>query len=270
MRSLYSSSDNLIGQIEARHHNESNPRAQIKFVNPSAGSSNFPSMGEIQFHTGTFNFSSNQGPFLRMVIAHNGNVGIGVSSPTQKLDVDGNLRLRGADLMINNPGRSGAANANRRAIVHDFNDRLSLNYGSDYNGGIMLYGNVGVGTANPNSNADERMLVKGNFAIVDNSGDNQVKLYQDGRIRAREVKVNNGVIPDYVFKEDYVLMSYDELRSFIENEGHLPNIPSEKEFEERGGIDLGEMNLKLLEKVEELTLYILEMEKRLKELESDE
>jgi hypothetical protein len=258
--------------IEARAHNESNPRAQIKFVNPSAGSSNFPSMGEIQFHTGTFNFSPNQGPFLRMVITHQGNVGIGVSSPSQRLEVDGNLRLRGADLIINNPGRSGAANATRRALVHDFSDRLSLNYGSDYAGGIMLYGNVGVGVENPNSNTAERVRINGNLAIVDNSGDNQIKMYQDGTIKAREihVMVSSETIADYVFRDDYELMSLHALKEYINDKGHLPNIPSAEEFGERGEMNLGEMDNLLLEKVEELTLYILQLEERIAELESGE
>lgn len=63
-------------------------------------------------------------------------------------------------------------------------------------------------------------------------------------------------------------MSLDELKSYITTYKHLPNIPSAKEYEERGELDLGELNLKLLEKVEELSLYILQLEERMKALEN--
>jgi hypothetical protein len=184
----------------------------------------------------------------------------------------GNLRMTGHDLIINNPGRSGAANATRRALVHDFSDRLSLNYGSDYAGGIMLYGNVGVGVENPNSNTAERVRINGNLAIVDNSGDNQIKMYQDGTIKAREihVMVSSETIADYVFRDDYELMSLHALKEYINDKGHLPNVPSAEEFGERGEMNLGEMDNLLLEKVEELTLYILQLEERIAELESGE
>ena len=64
--------------------------------------------------------------------------------------------------------------------------------------------------------------------------------------------------PDYVFKEDYDLISLQEVQNYIKKNGHLPNIPSAKDMEENG-IQLGEMNMKLLEKIEELTLYVLKL-----------
>lgn len=71
---------------------------------------------------------------------------------------------------------------------------------------------------------------------------------------------------DYVFDNDYKLMSLSELEQFIKTKKHLPEIPSEKEVKENG-INLGEMQGKLLLKIEELTLYIIEQEKQLKELQ---
>ncbi|OGS37635.1 MAG: hypothetical protein A2293_16560 [Elusimicrobia bacterium RIFOXYB2_FULL_49_7] len=89
-----------------------------------------------------------------------------------------------------------------------------------------------------------------------------------GVVKATGFKVGNVSlsVPDFVFGDDYALMNLDSLRSFIECNRHLPNIPSEKEIEKEG-IDLTEMNLKLLEKVEELTLYIIKQDERLRKLE---
>jgi hypothetical protein len=85
-------------------------------------------------------------------------------------------------------------------------------------------------------------------------------LYNDGRIHAREIEVNLDVIPDYVFADNYELMPLAELQKFIDLNHHLPNIKSAEEYEAYGRIPLKELNLKLLEKVEELTLYTLEQE----------
>ncbi len=72
--------------------------------------------------------------------------------------------------------------------------------------------------------------------------------------------------PDYVFKKAYDLPPLKEVENFILQNGHLENIPSAEEVD-KNGIKLGEMNIKLLEKIEELTLYIIEQEKRIKKLE---
>ncbi len=71
-----------------------------------------------------------------------------------------------------------------------------------------------------------------------------------------------------MFEKDYKLMTFAELKSFIETNQHLPNIPSALEYQENG-VDLGEMNRLLLEKVEELTLYLLQLEERLKVVEGE-
>jgi hypothetical protein len=90
----------------------------------------------------------------------------------------------------------------------------------------------------------------------------------NGEVFARKYTTTLGVIPDYVFDPSYKLMSLNELKTYINTNKHLPNIPSAKEYEERGELDLGELNRKLLEKVEELTLYILQLEERTKALEN--
>ncbi|HTG56080.1 MAG TPA: hypothetical protein VL943_07430 [Niabella sp.] len=107
-------------------------------------------------------------------------------------------------------------------------------------------GFVGIGTKTPT----ERLSVK-------------------GKIRAQEIKVeaNNGTNwPDYVFQRDYKLPSLDDVEKHIKEKGHLPEVPSAKEVEKEG-IALGANQAVLLKKIEELTLYIIEQEKRLKVLE---
>ena len=94
------------------------------------------------------------------------------------------------------------------------------------------------------------------------------KLSVNGDIRATEVKVLTDVnsVPDYVFAPDYDLRSLEETKAYIEANKHLPEIPSAAEIGEEG-LDLGDMNLRLLKKIEELTLHQIDLLERLKKLE---
>jgi len=95
------------------------------------------------------------------------------------------------------------------------------------------------------------------------------KLAVDGKAIVEEVQVaSTGNWPDYVFTDTYKLNSLSEVSTFITENGHLPNIPTAKEVKENG-IKLGEMNAKLLEKVEELTLYLIEQSKQINALKSE-
>lgn len=85
-----------------------------------------------------------------------------------------------------------------------------------------------------------------------------------GKVRAHEIKVENSTWPDYVFEKSYQLPSLHDTENHIKEKGHLPGIPSAAEVKVNG-IDLGEMNAKLLQKIEELTLYLIEKDKRDKE-----
>ncbi|MET3035366.1 cell wall anchor protein [Chryseobacterium sp. NRRL B-14859] len=86
----------------------------------------------------------------------------------------------------------------------------------------------------------------------------------DGKIHAKEVEVKANVWADYVFKKDYQLKSLEEVEKHISEKGHLPNIPSADEVL-KNGINVAEMNAKLLEKIEELTLYSIQQNKQLQE-----
>tara|TARA_R110000796_G_scaffold250650_2_gene380102 strand:+ start:159 stop:995 length:837 start_codon:yes stop_codon:yes gene_type:complete len=197
------------------------------------------------------------GDFNIMRLLANGNVGIGTVSPSAKLEVfGGDLLMKAFD---NDAGdiifqtRSDVQLARIWSSPANGVSGLSLSSGDNIpDVYISNYGNVGIGTINPNT-----------------------KLTVKGAIHAEEVKVDLSVpAPDYVFKEDYKLKTLEETQQYIKENGHLPNIPSAQDFEENG-IELGEMNMKLLEKIEELTLYILEQnqkidkqQKRLEEVEA--
>lgn len=90
----------------------------------------------------------------------------------------------------------------------------------------------------------------------------------EGKVFARKYTTTMQNIPDYVFDENYPLLPMADLRAFLQREKHLPNVPSAEEYE-ANGVELGEMNRVLLEKVEELTLYILQLEERMKRLEEE-
>jgi hypothetical protein len=82
------------------------------------------------------------------------------------------------------------------------------------------------------------------------------KMAVEGKIRTREIRVDQDSWPDYVFNEGYDLPTLEEIQKHIQEKGHLPNIPSAAEVE-ANGLELGEMNRLLLEKIEELTLHII-------------
>ncbi|HLF62768.1 MAG TPA: hypothetical protein VI603_03410 [Saprospiraceae bacterium] len=94
------------------------------------------------------------------------------------------------------------------------------------------------------------------------------QLSVDGKIMCEELKVQNSVSwPDYVFAPDYPLLTTDELKTYIDQYRHLPGIPSAVEISKQG-IDVGDMQRRMMEKIEELTLYIIAQDKRIEILEA--
>lgn len=115
-------------------------------------------------------------------------------------------------------------------------------------GNTVVMGNIGIGTSNFTDGATTyRISVK-------------------GKIRAEEVKVYN-TWADYVFAPTYILPSLKEVENYIAKNGHLPNVPSAKEIKEKG-LELGEMSKIQQEKIEELTLYMIQQNKEIEELKS--
>ncbi len=119
---------------------------------------------------------------------------------------------------------------------------------TDSNGNIIISGKLGIG------------IETSDFSIGDH------KLYINGSILAKEVKVNlKSNWSDFVFDEEYNLQNLEELEQYIEKENHLPDVPSDSEIQ-KGGVNLSEMNAILLQKIEELTLYIIEQNKEQQKL----
>jgi len=104
--------------------------------------------------------------------------------------------------------------------------------------------------------------------LTDAQVKNNIKLHitNTGKLKAKEIEVTLANWPDFVFGKDYKLPSLSEVEQFVTQNQHLPNVPSAAEVE-ANGVNVGEMNAKLLQKVEELTLYIIQIEKRLSEVE---
>lgn len=127
---------------------------------------------------------------------------------------------------------------------YGFINRFKTNFEDDV---YVETGNVGIGTD----------------SFVD--GSDTYRLSVEGKVRAHSVKVYTSWA-DFVFEEDYNLPTLEEVEVHIKENGHLKDIPSAKEVEDKG-IDVGEMNKLLLQKIEELILYTIQQEKRLNALE---
>jgi len=226
------------------------------------------------------------------VLADNGNVGIGKKNPETLLDVNGSFRAQSANI-------TGAITAQSATV----NGNLTVKEGSNYSVSLGNAGgqNLGWGTSYIGFNATRNnsagnWTVEGDGAhngssviwsnvqgdicfasIPSTSGNNKtlsdlniknnikLQLLSNGILRAKEVQVSLSNWPDYVFSKDYNLLPLSEVEQFITENHHLPDVPSAAEVE-ANGVNVGEMNAILLKKVEELTLYIIEQEKQMKEL----
>ncbi|HTS65992.1 MAG TPA: hypothetical protein VMH28_28415 [Candidatus Acidoferrales bacterium] len=174
-----------------------------------------------------------------------GNVGIGTASPGSKLEVNSGTtgyvaRLvgSGGSLFVYN---SGAGNYEMGTST---NDGLAFDTNLATRMLITGSGNVGIGTTNPGS----------------------YKLAVEGNIGARDVIVTNLAWSDYVFSPGYRLRPLSEVAAYIQAHHHLPDIPSEAEVKEKG-VAVGDMQARMLAKIEELTLHMIQEHERSDRLE---
>jgi hypothetical protein len=199
-------------------------------------------------------------------------VGIGTVSPEYHLDVRGNSKITGAlgigtNPILNNVQVNVKTQANRGVgicIDHDVFDQFSYGYK------INVYDETTKGFAifsNLYNKEVFAMRADGQLTI---SNDQQkiLQLEPNGLLRSRHIKVDLDNWADYVFDEGYPLMPLNEVENFIEANGHLPNVPSAEEMIENG-LDVEETNRMLMEKVEELTLYLIEQHKEIDALKAE-
>lgn len=132
--------------------------------------------------------------------------------------------------------------------------------------GSFVWGDGQNGNINSAANNEVRIRAGGGMHLVSGALNPAYLLTVAGAIRAEEVIVETGWA-DYVFEPDFVLRGLDEVEAHIAEKGHLPDVPSAAEIQQQG-VSLGEMQTLMMQKIEELTLYIIEQNKRIAELEA--
>jgi hypothetical protein len=184
------------------------------------------------------------------LVANSGFTGIGITEPKYKLNVAQDISMNN-DIDVAQFGVSGASDPAKRVVMgYDVNgagfgfikagwfQHQWTNLSLQPNGG-----NVGIGITNPSE-----------------------KLSVNGKIRAKEIKVEATGWPDYVFDEGYKARNLEELESYIKANKHLPGMPSAKEIE-ANGIAVSEMLKSQQQKIEELTLQLIELNKKVTTLQ---
>ncbi len=205
----------------------------------------------ISFETGsnTIDYSK-----TRMVIDANGNVGIGTKNPQGPLSVKGPSVWGQIKILPTSDNAEAGLSFSSNSSDADFSKMWFMGVngwgigqkfaiGSSTTGAPSITfingGNIGIGTTSPDT-----------------------KLTVNGTVHAKEVKVDVNIAPDYVFEKNYKIKPLAEVKNYIAANKHLPEIPSAKNME-KDGVNLSEIDMKLLQKVEELTLYLIDKDSQI-------
>lgn len=185
-----------------------------------------------------------------------GNVGVGTSSPGATLTVLGGTYDTGIQIQSSNTYGTGLQLANTATNGHYY--ALFSSGPGDFlgAGGFGIYDDTA---------AAYRLTITPSGNVGINTVDPQNTLSVNGTVQAKEVVVNTGW-SDFVFAPDYPLASLNEIKAFVSTNHHLPDIPSAADVE-KNGVNVGEMEARLLAKVEELTLHMIAAEERSEKLE---
>lgn len=208
--------------------------------------------------TNTFLLRNSVGDTI-MRVRDDGRMGIGYNTSTYGRTV--NLGGTGINFYTSNEAAFGGA-------VFPTDTSIVIWSNSNANNYLVLqpsWGNTGIGTYTPNA----KFHLNGAQLIGNNSQRiaTGYELSVDGEIMCENLVMQNSTTwPDYVFESNYKLMSIPELEESIRKNKHLPNVPSAAEIE-KNGINMGQITKAYMEKIEELTLYIIQLEKRLKAVE---
>lgn len=203
----------------------------------------------------------------RVFIATDGKVGINTINPLQRLHIlDGNI-------LISRSVSDELGSTNGTIYFGDVVDPLQpfgkwgIEYVSSTEEGYGL--NFWMPWVDGQQHPDNFLLFladDGNVGVGTNKP--RAKLAVNGGVLAKSmmISISSDYWPDYVFGEDYELMPLRDLEAYVKAHKHLPGVPSAADVDERGDIDLGEMNTLLLEKVEELTRYVIDLQKQIDEI----
>jgi hypothetical protein len=189
---------------------------------------------------------------LGSTISMNGAVGIGTTNPSAKLDVSGAVRAEGGVSLPNNAWIAADDTAGASHLI------------------VGVYGNNFIGFGDITNKFGNGVLFAANQQFLWYVNGNQVAtLDSSGNLHANSFIASSGQhYADFVFKPGYKLEPLSAVETEIQKDGHLPGIPSEAEAKAHG-IDLASMQVKLLQKIEELTLHQIDQEKRIEQLEKE-
>jgi len=206
-------------------------------------------------------FVINEGPVnasVSRLFMQNGKVGLNTNNPVSNLDIfeNGAAGIRLHSL------------TNNSSFLWTLNSIMSYNFGTDATG----VGQIGTNISSPVTLLNFRLNTANNKAQVwvgkrpTTGAHTDFSFAVDGKLVANSIYVTlQGNWADYVFEDSYQLTPLLELEKFYKNERHLPEVPSASEIKENG-IDLEQMNILLLKKIEELTLYLVQQQKEINSL----